>query len=229
MRVCLESTSMSRAISRRMRRPVERLRASTRKKRGPAFHRPSFRNLLHLARAKPFGYRVNRPAATSAIVARSGSGRACALGAHATVTSPGEAGPWWSHGDFRVCSPRPDLASRRPGRLFPVRRQRVALRSGVGAHAPSVVRRHGPCGEHGSRVVHGRTRDGQFLDRAIYRSPAACSRGLRGSRGWDWSERPPPPGGPPGPDASLRLVAPIAVLLVLALQPRALSPRLLSS
>ena len=29
------------------------------------------------------GYRVNRPAATSAIVARSGSGRARALGAHA--------------------------------------------------------------------------------------------------------------------------------------------------
>src|SRR5438093_7285402 len=44
MRVCLESTFLSRAVSRRLRTLVERLRASTRKKRGPAFDRPSFRN-----------------------------------------------------------------------------------------------------------------------------------------------------------------------------------------
>src|SRR5438046_3039559 len=41
MRVWLESTSMSRAISRRMRRPVERLRASKRKEGRAGFHRPS--------------------------------------------------------------------------------------------------------------------------------------------------------------------------------------------
>ncbi len=44
VRVCLESTSLSRALSRRTSRLVERLRASTRKKRGPALHRPSTSN-----------------------------------------------------------------------------------------------------------------------------------------------------------------------------------------
>ena len=136
----------------------------------------------------------------------------------------------WSHGDCRVRSPRPNLAPRRPGPLLPVRHQRPALRSGVGPHAPFTVRRYRPGREHGPRVVHGRTRGGQFLDRQVYRSSAgACSRRVRGSRGWDWSERPPIPGGPPGADASLRLVAPNPVFLVLALQPRALPPRLQSS
>jgi len=41
VRVCRESTSMSRAISRRTGKLIEQLRASTGKKGGPAVHRPS--------------------------------------------------------------------------------------------------------------------------------------------------------------------------------------------
>ena len=62
MRVCLESTFLSRAISRRLRTPVERLRASTRKKRGPALHRPSFRN-QQVAGSSPAAGSRNKPAA----------------------------------------------------------------------------------------------------------------------------------------------------------------------
>ena len=53
VRVCLESTSVSRARSRRMRRPVERLGASTRKERGQALHRPAPVIRKSLVRAQP--------------------------------------------------------------------------------------------------------------------------------------------------------------------------------
>src|SRR4029453_397757 len=187
----------------------------------------------HLARTRirrvsGLGYRADRPAATSAIVGRPGPGRLpWVLTRRRRIPVKQSLG--WSHGDCRVRSPRPDLASCRPGPLLPVRHQRFALRSSVGPHAPSVVRRYGPRREHGPRVVHGRTCDGQFLDREVYRSPAACPRRVRGSRGGDWPERDLVPGGPAGSNAPLRLAAPIAVVVVLALQSRALFPRLRSS
>ena len=148
--------------------------------------------------------------------------RALARGSQATRRAR------WRYGYRRVRLLRANLASRPPRTLLPVRGQWPDLRSGLDAHAPLAVWRHRPRGEHGPGVLHGGPRAGELLGRPPRRSTRPRPPPLRRARGRDRRQRDRLAGGARGADARLRLVAPAPARLVLALQRRALCPRLLA-